>query len=190
MKRAVIFALAGFVGSVAGTSMAQEASSSNGRIFETETVLGIGGPVGLALMDTKQPSTTLSCTVPLLQRIRFPAYSSFGVEVGFVFPSGVGASMLLDVFRTKNLRFPVIDIGVFKPLAIPVSVARMPRSWDATFGIGGEYRVSEKAWLTVNWRVFKPDPNKLDREYGDFALPILEEVWKGGQLWVGLAHSW
>jgi len=190
MKRTVVFALAGFVGSIAGTSMAQEMPTSNGRFYNMETVLAVGGPVGLAVSDTQKPETTLSFTMPVLQRLRFPAYTSVGLEAGIVLPSGVGASAFLDVFRTKNLRVPIIDIGIFKPLTFPASVTRIPRSWDATFGVGGEFRIGYASWVTVNWRVFLPDPNMLFRYYGDFARPVVEEALKGGQLWVGVARSW
>ena len=162
----------------------------NGRWLEMQSSAALGGPVGLAILNTRDDPTTMPFTVVVRQRLRIPTYSPLGLEASVVLPSGAGVNTVLDLFHTKNVRVHLLDLGVFRTFLRPVSVQRIDRAWDVTAGGGCDIRIAPNGWATADIRVFMPEPLKLITDYGDFARPIVEEAWKGGPVWLGYARTW
>ncbi len=158
------------------------------RLFETQTVWGLSLAPGAMAMGPA--STTAPLTVSLAQTFRFPRYSHFGLELAFVAPGGLSATLLVDAVRTRYVRVHLIDPGVVWNLLGPVSVARAPRSADIVLGAGVDVFVTRGLTLTASWRMYFPEPVATISRYGDFARPIYAEAAKGGQLCFGLAHAW
>lgn len=180
-----LFLLAGLV-----AMPARAADTPPPRVFETQSVFGAGGPVALPFFHLKQEPTTLKGTIWIAQRFRSPRFTPLAIELNAVLPSGFGANLLVDVFRTEGFRLHVGDIGVHWNAFHPVSCGVVPRPWDFTYGAGADVRVGTATWVTANWRTFMPDPPLMTKKYGDFALPYTDEAMKGGQLWIGFSHAW
>ncbi len=158
--------------------------------FETQTLLGGGGPVGLIGANLYEPGTTLPLSVRLAQRFRFPLNSPLGLELNFVVPIGLGVNVLCDVYRSDRVRVHLGDPGVHWNMVQPVSVGRVGRTWDLTLGGGLDVRLTDRLWLTLDWRAYLPDPTSVIGRYGDWARPIYKEAALGGQLWLGIARVW
>ena len=164
--------------------------------FETQTLVGGGGPLGLAFLPTDgyKPSSKPFVLV-LSQRFRFPKYSDFGLEVSAVLPCGAGANLVFGVIRTDNFRLNLVAPGVFwntnnRPMArSQVSVDRLLRRWDVPFGLGADWRVN-KIWISADYRVFMPDPIMLANDYNALARPYVDEAFKGGNLWLRVGSTW
>ncbi len=158
--------------------------------FETQTLMGGGGPIGLIGANLPEPVSTLPLSVRLAQRFRLPRWSPVALEVNFVVPIGLGVNFLCDVYRSDRVRLHLIDPGIHWNMVQPVSVTRVGRSWDVTFGAGIDVRLNGQLWLTLDWRAYLPDPSVVPYKYGDWARPIYKEAALGGQLWLGIARVW
>jgi hypothetical protein len=179
-------------------SHAASAQDKVPRAFETQTLVGSGGPVGLSIMPTQEPPTSKPFTFHIAQRFRSPGYSGLGMELSVVLPCGAGANILFDAYHTERFRLHLLDPGVFYNTNnsamnhSQVSVDRLARRWDMTFGLGADILVREDdgVWLTGDVRVFMPDPILLSDSFGGLARPYVDEALKGGNLWLGLAFTW
>lgn len=158
------------------------------RKFETQTVWGLGFAPGVGGMGSDCTTTPIS--IWMVQRLRLPRYSQFGLEAGFVAPGGLSFSLLVDVARFGRFRIHLIDPGIVVNLTEPGTVQRVHRTFDLTLGAGVDIRLNRELALTANWRMFFPDPVGVISRYGDFARPVYAEAAKGGQLWIGLARVW
>lgn len=166
----------------------QRPTTPNERKFETQTVWGFGFAPGVGAMG--RDCTTLPISIWMLQRFRLPRYTNFGLEVGMVAPGGFSVTLLTDVTRFGRFRIHLVDPGIVVNLTEPGTVNRVHRTWDLTLGAGIDIRLDDLLTLTVNWRMFFPDPFSVIGRYGDFARPVYTEAAKGGQLWFGLARVW
>lgn len=156
--------------------------------FETDTVISLGGPVGLLFLNTQQKPSTQPFVGYFAQRVRFPRYSMFGLEANLVLPSGVGSSLLLEVIQTESFRLHLTP-GVHWNVGEPVSSSRFKRSWDLTLGLGAEIAIKDGLAMTVDYRVFMPDPFLMSQKLGYFARPVVDEALKGGMLCLGLSFK-
>jgi hypothetical protein len=129
------------------------------------------------------------------QRLSSPGYSGLTLEISAVLPCGAGANLLFDAYHTDAFRLHILDPGIFyntNDTALKrsaVSVDRLSRRWDMTFGLGAGLQIKSKVWLTADWRVFIPDPVLLSR-LGALSRPYIDEALKGGNLWLGMAFTW
>lgn len=160
----------------------------DGEKYELQTIWGLGVAPGVAAMGSD--CTTAPLAVGIAQTVRFPRYSQFGLELNFVAPGGLGANLLIDVVKFWRLRVHLIDPGIVWNLTGPASVTRVKRDFDLTLGAGVDIRLNRELAVTVNWRMYFPDPFSVISRYGDFARPVYAEAAKGGQLWFGLARVW
>lgn len=160
-------------------------------LFETSTVLFIGGPIGL-LGDV--PKVKDISTVPgvggVAQRFGLRNCMTPRLELSFIPPWGFGLNLLVDVWKSDRLRIHLLDPGIFLTTYKPLSVNRFSRVYDITFGGGIEVRIGKKIWLGLNWRAYMPDPAKAVTELGEFVRPIVNEVLQGGMTWLEVSYSW
>lgn len=186
----IVLAVLVAVGGLAPSAKAEEKREP--RAFETQTVVRAGGPIGFAFTPASERPEMQPMTVSFAQRFRSPKYSNFGLEAGVVLPNGAGVNLLLDAIRTENFRLHIADPGIFRNVEQEwgVSVSRLPRKWDLTFGSGADLQLCKGLWLTIDWRVFMPDPLKLKKDYVHLAGPFKRDAVKGGQAWLGLAATW
>lgn len=159
-----------------------------------ELRLGVagGGPIGLlAPVAGVDRLTTEKGTGVVYLRTRLPRHSSRVLELYGVFPNGVGVNLKNDDFRLGNFRFSLLDIGVFWNARRPVSVRRVDRKLDLTFGTSVEYHFGRRWAISMDYRVFLPaNVFRMLTDYGDFARLIGREALQGGQLWGGFSYSW
>lgn len=197
MKRTLLAAT--FVGVFASSAFAQEEVSESvpmsydpQKSIELRLGLAAGGPVGLLVpVDGVKRITTEPFTTTLYLRARLPKLSSRIVEVYGVLPNGIGVNFKNDDFRLGKFRFSLVDVGFFWNANRPVSVQRVRRDFDLTFGTGVEYLASETWAVSLDWRVFFPaDVFKVLTDYGDFARLVGREAVQGGQVWLGFSYSW
>ncbi len=186
LTKAITFLIAGLAPLPARAD--QPAGFRYDRPFETQTVWGLSLAPGAMAMGPE--ATTAPLTVSLAQTFRFARFSPFGLELSFVAPGGLGATLLVDAVRTRYVRVHLIDPGVVWNLLGPVSVGRVSRSADLVLGAGVDVFLTKDLTLTVNWRMYFPEPIGTISRYGDFARPIYAEAAKGGQLCFGLARVW
>jgi hypothetical protein len=158
-------------------------------VFEGQMGIAAGWPPGLS--DTGPAvSTTAEWSAVGFVRLRFPRYTPFGLELNVVPGYGAGANLITDALRVGCFRWHLLDIGLFRNFWKPVSVSRVNRQWDVTFGTGLEARLWHRAYLTLDWRVFMPNPYRVLTDYGDFSRLVYIEALKGGQAWLGVAWSY
>lgn len=162
--------------------------SQNSAPLELQTTWGLGLAPGAAFAGPENTSAPL--TVWLSQSVRFPRYSQFGLELTFVAPGGLGATLLVDIIRTGRVRIHVLDPGIVWNLLGPISVGRVHRALDLTLGAGADIRLTRELGLTFGWRMYFPEPIGTISRNGDFARPVYAEAAKGGQLWIGLSRIW
>jgi hypothetical protein len=161
------------------------------RAFETATVVMVGSPIGLAFLHTEKGPTTAPLIFSAAQRLRLPRYTPFALEASYVMSYGLGANLLIDAYRNDSLRFH-LNIGYFRYFdrEHSISVDRLPRNWDMTFGPGAEVRTTDADWVTFDYRVFVPDPRMVEGRYGYLGRQYWDESIKGGMLCVGWARTW
>ena len=154
--------------------------------FEASSV-GEAGCSWFEIVDPTEGSTTKTCGVHLAVRARH-SRTPFGIEAGMILPHGLGATLILDVYRGDRFRIHAFDVGAFVPVfGRALSVTRIERSWDLTIGAGAEILVRPRVAVTVDWRIFLPNPSEILPIYGDFARLLYDEAGHGGQLWIGVA---
>jgi hypothetical protein len=127
----------------------------------------------------------------LVGRLRRMPETFLGLEFGFYAPWGVGANLLLDVFRNDRLRVHLLDPGVFYAWDDSFRIVRpdVERAVDITFGAGVEWQFASRWWLTVDCRMFFPEPIRTIGWYGDFARRIYAQSAAGVQTWIGVGYS-
>ncbi|MEA3248894.1 MAG: hypothetical protein U9Q03_00880 [Patescibacteria group bacterium] len=127
----------------------------------------------------------------LTARLRRTPELAVGLEVGFYAPWGVGANLLIDVYRTERLRVHLFDPGVFYAWNPQLRIVRpdVERDFDITLGLGVEWQFSDRWWLTVDHRFFFANPVRVIGYYGDFARRIYTESAMGVQTWIGVGYS-
>jgi hypothetical protein len=165
------------------------APSAQANVFETQTIVSVGGPVSSD--PGYQPPGYDLVTVRIAQQLRFPKFSSVGLEVSAI-PlggRGVGTSPFIAAIHTKNFRLRAYGPGIFWNIGTPLSAHEIKRAWDVTLGTGVEFKAIDGWSVTWDWRWFLPEPWSILR-YGDYSAPAYEDALKGGQLWFGCAHTW
>ncbi len=127
----------------------------------------------------------------MVARLRRIPETPLGLEFGFYAPWGVGANLLLDVYRSDRVRVHLLDPGVFYSWDQELRIVRpdVERAVDITFGLGVEWQFADRWWLTVDCRMFLPEPTKTIGWYGDFARRIYANAAAGVQTWVGVGYS-
>lgn len=144
---------------------------------------GIGG--GFPGDDTHRMGLFLTGRFRLLPEV------PVALEVSAYLPYGVGAGLVLDVYRGHGLRIHLPDLGVFIPFdpSLRIMHPEVPRGWDGTVGAGVEWREPKSGIvLTLDWRAYLPDPTTVPFYYGGFAKKFYVDGLIGGQLWFGFAH--
>lgn len=159
-------------------------------VFETETLIGYGAPLGLAISPMSDViPTTETLTVRLGQAFRIPRWAPLGLEIDLVLPTQIDASLLLDAIRIGRFRLTV-NLGISRHAGDPISVQRVERKYDITAGAQASVLIFSKVRFTLDYRAFIPDPWYVCEYYGTFARPVLNEAVKGGQVWLGIAYIW
>lgn len=159
--------------------------------FECQFNLAVGGAPWMKTYDNLYgASTTAVFTGHVGVRLRMPKYTPLVLEISAVFPYGIGATVGVDVIHTDRVRLHIGDFGVFGNFTVPVSVARLERKMDLVIGLGLEVKLTKTVSVTLDWRAFLPPPITTLRHYGDFARPLYDEVFKGGQIWIGFSRVW
>lgn len=159
--------------------------------MELQGLIGVGGPMFLALGPNYDQMSSRPVAVIAAARVRNEKVF-VGLEMNLVAPVGMGMNMLFDVYRGDRFRVHIIDPGVFWNVRQPLSVARVARTYDVTVGFGGEIFLDlrRRVSLTVDWRVYLPDPYGILTQFGGFARPIYKEAAQGGYVWVGFAYRY
>ena len=122
-------------------------------------------------------------------RFRLPKISPRVLELYAVAPNGFGLNIKNDDFHIGNVRFHLLDVGLFYNMWKPVSVQRVERKLDLTLGAGIEYEFGDKWVATLDWRMFLPaNLFAVLTDYGDFARLIGLEAVQGGHTWVGILY--
>lgn len=159
--------------------------------FECQFNLAVGGAPWMAGYENLfGSSTTAVITGRVGVRLRMPKYTPLVLDVSVVFPHGIGATIGVDVVHTDRVRLHIGDAGLFVNATVPVSVARLERNIDLVVGLGLEVKLTKTVSVTLDWRVFLPPPISTMRSYGDFARPLFDEAFKGGQVWIGFSRVW
>ena len=126
--------------------------------------------------------------VLLTERFRYLPEIPLTLEINSYLPYGLGASLLLDVYRGQNLRLHG-NLGVFKPFSADLNISRtdISRSCDMTVGAGLEWR-DDKSGMSIlfDWRAYLPNPTDVPLRYGNFSGQIYVDALKGGQIWLGI----
>lgn len=147
----------------------------------------VGGSFGGSVVETFDPSEgSMSRTYALnaVARIRHRR-TPFAFEQTIIIPHGTMSTLLIDTWRGDRWRVH-LDLGMFIPIAgHHVSAMDVDRSWDLVLGFGAEVLVYKRLAVTVDWRIFLPDPTSIPQVYGDFVRPIYQDAQRGGQLWLG-----
>lgn len=176
--------------SLHGTAMAED----NPAPFETQTALSIGSPIGLAFLDVQKEPTTSVVMMHVAQRFRLPRYTPFALELNMVNGYGAGANLLIDAYRNGRLRIHVFDVGYTRwfDREQALTVSRLPRSWDLSFGFGAEimFPKEDDFWFIADYRIYLPNPVMIEQHYGSLGRQYVDESLKGGMWCVGLAYSW
>lgn len=179
-RNVVLFALLCAVAvSLPATVCAEESEVTEVEAVDIMVVTGIGGGY---------PGRAGLLTVGRLRRIpEIP----LGLEVGFYSPWGVGANLLLDIYRSENLRIHLLDLGFFYAWHPEMRIVRadVERKLDITLGLGIEWQFSNRWWLTVDMRMYFPNPVRIIGWYGDFARRIYARSAEGVQTWIGIGYS-
>jgi hypothetical protein len=112
-----------------------------------------------------------------------------GVEASFVTPFGVGLNALFYVYNGPRFAIHIIDPGIFYSLGegFEISSPTMPRAFDISAGAGAEVRINDWLAVTLDWRVYLPDPFRVIPAYADYGFRAFLESVKGGQLWLGVS---
>lgn len=110
-----------------------------------------------------------------------------GLETSIVFPYGFGANFLMYVYNGPRVGVHILDPGIFYSWGEKeISAPEMPRAFDITAGAGVEVHINDWLAVTVDWRVFLPNPFRVMPDYADYGLRAFGEALKGGQLWLGI----
>lgn len=153
------------------------------RGFELQVGGSFGGSV-IEAFDPSEGSKSKTFALNLVTRIRHRR-TPFAFEQTIIIPHGLMSALLLDVWRGNRWRAH-LDLGIFRPIAKRhLSATNIDRSWDLVLGFGAEALVYKRLSVTVDWRMFFPDPTSVPQMYGDFVRPIYKDAQRGGQLWLG-----
>ncbi|MFH1047596.1 MAG: hypothetical protein V1738_04805 [Patescibacteria group bacterium] len=127
----------------------------------------------------------------LVGRLRRLPETPLGLEFGFYAPWGVGANLLIDVYRTERWRVHLLDPGVFYVWEPRLNIVRtdVRRAVDITFGAGVEWQFAPQWWVTLDCRMYFPEPIRTIGWYGDFARRIYAASAAGVQTWLGIGYS-
>jgi len=158
--------------------------------FQIRALGGIGGPVGLIGYDGYWRPSTAPLTLRLAGQLRLKEYTPLVLEISAVIPYGLGVNILTDIIQTDRVRVHLFDLGFFWNAYMPVSVQRIKRSVDITLGAGVDVRIKDSWSVSLDYRLFLPDPISTLPAYADFALPIYAEALRGGQLWLSAGYCW
>ncbi|MEA3272563.1 MAG: hypothetical protein U9P90_02745 [Patescibacteria group bacterium] len=180
MKHIVVVLVCLSVLSFTFTSFAEEASApfvSQGG-FEMSLVSG----AGVNLKDLE------NCSVFWALRLSYLPRVPFALELNAVLPFGVGANLLIYAYRDDIVRVHLIDPGIFYSWFSDISAEWMSRELDITMGAGIEVRVHPRLFVTLDWRVFLPNPAEVAPKYAEWGLLSYEEAAWGGELWIGASY--
>lgn len=194
MSHSRFFALA-LAAAVLTATAAAAAEEPSRPPFETESVFSAGMPLGLAFLKTKEDTSARPFVMFMAERFRLPRYTPFGVELGYAPPGSFMGLIFIDAYQTENFRLRIFDVGLTYTAShrggtYPITVTRFNRNWDLTFGAGAEIKVTKKDWMTIDYRVFMPDPVMIETDYAALGRPYIDESLKGGLLCIGFAHPW
>jgi hypothetical protein len=154
--------------------------------FEMMSVFAFGGH----LPGSASPAKAMPLTGFVAQRVGFPHLLTFSLEVSAIVPSGFGTNLLIDVIHHPDFRLHLIDPGVHLNVFKPVRSPDIKRNWDVSFGLGFSWRVAEEGWLTVDYRMFVPDPIRTIKNYGSLIRETVNTLPQEAQLWLGYAISY
>lgn len=170
----------------------EDIKSAETESFQLKIGLAAGGPIGLqAPIKGLRTHTTERYTGMATLQIRFPKVSPRVLEFYTVIPNGIGINIKNDDFQFGELRLHLLDVGLFYNRWSPVSVQRVKRKIDLTFGSGMEYRFAKSWAVTLDWRMYVPaNIFKVLTDYGDFSRLVGREAVQGGQSWLGVLHCW
>lgn len=181
MKRIVLCLIGAFLALTTRSAAADRYDFHRG--FELQVGGSLGGSI-IEVVDPSESSTSKRFALNAVARIRHPR-TPFGFEQTLILPHGTMSAMLLDAWRADRWRAH-LDLGAFIPIGgRHMSAISVERSWDVVLGLGAEALVYKRLSVTVDWRVFLPDPTTIPQRYGDFVRPVYKEAQRGGQLWLG-----
>lgn len=113
-----------------------------------------------------------------------------GAELNLIAPYGIGANVLFYVYNGPRFSAHIFDPGIFYSWgSMEISVPTMPRAFDISAGAGVEVHIADWLTVTLDWRVFLPNPFRVMPDYADYGLRAFGEALKGGQLWFGVQLS-
>lgn len=181
MRYIIMLIMAVLLGSFTRPAQADHYNFRHG--FEYQVGGSLGGSV-IETFDSSDESTSKTYALNLVGRIRHHR-TPFVFEQTIIIPHGMMSALLLDVWRAERWRLH-LDLGMFRPIAGQhLSATNINRSWDLVLGFGGEVLAYKRLAITVDWRMFFPDPTSVPQMYGDFVRPIYKDAQRGGQLWLG-----
>ncbi len=125
-------------------------------------------------------------------RLQYPKYTPLALELFLLMPYGAGADVQIAGFVSERFSARLLDVGVF--LGSEPTNRWVAHAWSLMLGAGMEYRFSAPRdgmlrflSLTLDYRVFLPDPGSVLMYYGDFGLGIYTAALRRGQLILGLS---
>jgi hypothetical protein len=111
-----------------------------------------------------------------------------GIEVRMITPYGIGASALFYVYNGRYFAFHIFDPGVFYSFAsMEISAPEISRAIDISAGAGVEIRPAEWMAITLDWRIFLPNPFSVIPDYSGFGEFGFVDAVKGGQVCVEIS---
>lgn len=180
MKRIAVVLFCLTVLSFSSVSFAEEGAPFISRDgFEMQFI----NAVGTNLKDPEYCSVFWALRLSYLERVPLV------LEMNAVLPFGIGTNLLIYVYRDENVRVHLIDPGIFYSWLGDLSSRWMPRSFDITFGAGVEVRVRPRVSITLDWRIFMPNPAEVIPNYADWGILSYEEAAWGGELWIGVSYT-
>lgn len=170
-------------------AVAGESNSDNRPAVETSTRFGMGFPVFSSAKSSQNWGEQLAFSVSLSQRIAFPRYSFFELEATTNF-NGLGVVVSPALFRNDWMKIHAMEIGVYynydSRQAIAVPLAR--RDFDIIVGLGADFHMTEKWWLSVGWRANVPNPFSTVSRYGGYVFQITKDAFAESNLTVGMTY--
>jgi len=164
-----------------------QADETEQRAFVLHASIGVGGPYANDFGDHigKIPPTTAPFALVLRSTVYAPR--SLGLELGGVWPSGVGANAIVDLVSWHSGRIHVVDPGIFHAFGKPLTSPDVSRNLDLSFGAGLD--LFPFAWLgksdafvfSFDWRTYMP----LNAHGADGkSVDVSDSMFREGQFWL------